>query len=309
MIKIFGHKSPDTDSACSPIVYAWYLSNKKDTPAKPYIAGEVNRETEFIFKKFNIEKPEVLEKVMSEDKIIILDTNNPEELPSGVDKAEIIEIVDHHKLSGGLSTEIPIRITIRPVACVATILWSMMKQEGDQDIPKDMVGLMLSSILSDTLKFTSPTTTQEDENAAQELAEKIGEDIDKLAEEMFEAKSDLSGMEAKDILLSDSKVFEIAGKKVRISVLETTKPDNALVMKDELKAGMKHLKKEENLNLMFFFAVDILKTASDLIVSEESEEDIAKKAFGKGFTDGKMHLDGVVSRKKQIVPNIEKAIK
>jgi len=309
MIKIFGHKPPDTDSVCSPIVYAWYLSKKKNTPAKAYIAAEVNKETAFILKKFGAEKPEMIQKVGPEDQVIILDTNNPEELLEGVNESDIVEIIDHHKLAGGLSTEAPIKITIRPVACAATILWSMMKKEGNTDIPKEMAGLMLASILSDTLKFSSPTTTEEDKNACEELAEKASVKIDKLAEEMFDAKSDLSGMSEKDILLSDSKVFELGGKKVRISVLETTKPENALSMEKELTQGMREIKQEEKLDAALFFAVDILNTASDLLVPGELEEALAKKAFQKEFKDGRMHLEGVVSRKKQMVPNIEKAIK
>jgi manganese-dependent inorganic pyrophosphatase len=309
MIKVFGHKPPDTDSVCSPIVYAWYLTEKKNTQAVAYIAAEVNKEIAFVLKKFGVEKPEMIQKVGNEDQVIILDTNNPEELLEGVNESDIVEIIDHHKLAGGLTTETPIKITIRPVACTATILWNMMKQEENRDIPKEMAGLLLAAILSDTLKFTSPTTTEEDKSAAEELAERANIKIDEFTEEMFEAKSDLSGMSAKDILLSDSKTFNMGGKKVRVSVLETTKAENALSMKDLLVEEMRNLKKEETLDSIFFFIVDILESASDLLVGDDSDQEIAKNAFEKDFQEGKMHLEGVVSRKKQMIPNIEKAIK
>jgi manganese-dependent inorganic pyrophosphatase len=305
MIKVFGHKPADTDTVCSPIVYAWYLSEKKNTPAQAYILSDINRETEFVLNKFDIGKPDLLESVSAEDKVIILDTNNPDELIGNLDKAEIVEIIDHHRLAGGLTTPIPIKITVLPVACTATILRQMFKSDGNNDIPKEMAGLLVSAIISDTLKFTSPTTTDEDKQAARELAKIAKIDIDKHAEEMFEAKSNLSGMNVKEVLISDSKLFDLKGKKVRIGVLETTKPENALSMKDDLISEMKKLKDEESLDATFFFVVDILDSASDLFVPSDLEKDIAQKAYKCKIKDNQAHLDGVVSRKKQMIPNIE----
>lgn len=308
MIKVFGHKSPDTDTVCSAIAYTWYLSNKKDSEAKAYIQGDINRETEFILNTFKIDKPELLDRLNEGDKIVIVDTNNPDELPDNLELVEIIEILDHHKLAGGLSTSQPISITIRPIACTATIIWQIMKQEGNNDVPQDIAGLMVSAILSDTLKFTSPTTTEEDKKAAQELAKIASIDIDKHADKMFEAKSDLSGMNSSDILLSDSKLFDMGSKKVRISVVETTKPENALKMKKKLIEEMQDIKKRESLHAMFFFIVDILKSQSTLLVPSKHEEDLAIKTFNSTFKDGIVILPGIVSRKKQIVPALEKVL-
>lgn len=307
-LKVFGHKPPDTDTVCSPIVYAWYLTNKKNTPATAYALGELNRETAFVLKKFNIENPEVIKKLSEKDRVVILDTTNPDELVEGIDKAEIVEIIDHHKLAGGLSTPAPIRITVRPVACTATIIWNLMKQDGNTDIPKEMAGLMISSILSDTLEFTSPTTTDKDKQAAKELAKIAKVDMKSLASDMFEAKSDLSGLSAKKIVLVDSKTYDLKGRKSLISVLETTKPSNVLNQKEKLIKAMDEVKREENLNIIMFFAIDILGSNADLIVPGKKETEIAEKAFNVEIKDNQIHLPGIISRKKQIIPSIEKAL-
>ncbi|MBU0976190.1 MAG: manganese-dependent inorganic pyrophosphatase [Patescibacteria group bacterium] len=308
MIKIFGHKSPDTDSTCSPIVYAWYLSNKKNTEAEALRLGNINREAEYVLKKFEIETPKLLEKLEDDDKVIIIDTNNPKELPGNLEAVELIELIDHHKLAGGLSTSTPVKVTMRPIACSATIIWGIMKSEGNTDIPTNMAGLLVSAILSDTLKFTSPTTTEEDKQAAEELAKIAGIEIDIHAKEMFEAKSDLNGMKPKDILLSDSKIFELNGKKVRVSVLETTKPENAIAMKGDLLKGIDELKKEESLDFMFFFVVDILNSEAEVLIQSDSEKEIAEKAFDCKVEDNQANLPGVVSRKKQIIPELERVV-
>ncbi len=309
MIKVFGHKSPDTDTVCSAIAYAWYLKNKKNKDAEAFVQGELNKETLLVLNKFKIEKPEFLDNITENDEVIVVDTNNPEELPDNINYSNLIEVIDHHKLAGGLITPKPIKITIRPIACTATIIWQQMQSENNTDIPDSIAGILFSAIISDTLKFTSPTTTDQDKKAAVQLAKIAKIDIDKHTEEMFKAKSDLSGMSPKDILLSDSKLFDMSSKKVLISVLETTKPSNAMDIKGELEKTMGEIKKEQSLDVMFFFIIDILKSEATLIVPSKIEKEITEKAFESSFKDGLMILPKVVSRKKQIVPVVEKALK
>lgn len=304
MIKVFGHKAPDTDATCSAIACAWLLSQKGEK-ASPYILGEFNRETMFVLKHFEIGIPETLEKLEENDSVVIVDTNNPDELPENLDKVNILSIIDHHKLAG-LKTASPMTVMIKPLAATSTIIYQMISGEGIE-LDRKIAGIMLAAIISDTLKFSSPTTTDTDKLAALALSKIAGVDIDDLAEKMFEAKSDLSGMNPKDILLSDSKVFEMGEKKVRVSVHETTKPENAKSMHDEIVKTMNEIKLEENLAAMYFFVVDILNSASDLITSTDEEKKIAEKAFSEKFDGDFMHLNGVVSRKKQMVPNLEKA--
>ncbi|EKE05850.1 MAG: hypothetical protein ACD_19C00176G0072 [uncultured bacterium] len=304
-----GHKNPDTDTVCSPIAYSWFLNKKLNLKTTPKIAGEPNKETQFVLKKFGVPTPEVINKFTEGDEIILLDTNNPEELIEGVESTKIIEIVDHHKLVGGITTNEPIKVTLKPLACTATIAWQIMKNAGVNDLPKEIAGIMLCAILSDTLKFTSPTTTDEDKKAVEELNAINNEDLDKLSSEMFTAKSDLTGMSTKDILTVDSKIFPLGGKKVRISVLETTNPQNALNMKADLLAEIIKMKAEDKSDYFFFFVIDILNSEATLIVTDDSHKKIAEDAFGGKFNEDFLKLPGVVSRKKQIVPPLESAIK
>lgn len=304
-VKVIGHVPPDTDSTCSAIAYAWFLQNISGIPAEAVIGAEVNRETGFVLEHFGVAKPKLINSVSKGDQIVLIDTNNPEELIKGYADAEIIEIVDHHKLAG-LTTSSPVKITMRPVACVATIIWELLADKQDR-VTKEIAGLMLAAIISDTLKFTSPTTTKQDQEAATKLAQVAGVSIDDLATQMFAAKSDLTGMSARDILNSDQKNFDFGGQKYKVAVLETTDPTEALEMEADLRSEMDLLASEENLMGVFFFVVDILNSSSTLIASNEKSQTIAEKAFSEVFEEGKMQLKGIVSRKKQMVPALEQA--
>ncbi|PCH93583.1 MAG: manganese-dependent inorganic pyrophosphatase, partial [Rhodobacteraceae bacterium] len=168
MIKVFGHKAPDTDATGSAIIWAWYLT-AQGTAATPYVLGTPNTEAAFVLERWGYETPALLEDVSADDKVVIVDTNNPAELPEHVNDAEIIEIIDHHLLVGGIKTKQPINITIKPLACCATIMAGMMGADL-ATAPREIKGLILSCILSDTLEFRSPTTTQIDIDMAKELA-------------------------------------------------------------------------------------------------------------------------------------------
>jgi manganese-dependent inorganic pyrophosphatase len=307
-IKVFGHLIPDTDATCAAIVYAWYLSNHKNLDAEAFVLGDLNKETQFVLKHFGQKTPETLTGIGEGEVVVLVDTNNPEEILPDFKHASLLEIVDHHKLVGGIATSSPVSITMRPVACTTTIIWQMIVQENHTDIPVEVAGLMLAAILSDTLNFTSPTTTDADKEAAKALAIIAKEDSDKLADGMFEAKSDLSGMSTKDILLMDGKIFKLADKKVRISCLETTKPGSAMAMESELVKEIESLKKEEGLDAMFFFIVDILTSSSQLLLASSVERVVAERGFDGQIQGNVMSLPGVVSRKKQMVPAIEKGL-
>lgn len=305
MIKVFAHKSPDTDATCAPLAYSWFL-NQKGESAQAFVLGELNKETKFVLETANIETPKMLEKLTEGDEVIVLDTNNPEELPEEIGTVKIKAIIDHHKLAG-LVTESPLEIYMRPVGCTSTLVFQLMQKENVTP-SKEIAILLLSAILSDTLNFTSPTTTNEDKDAAEKLTEISGIDKESHALAMFAAKSDLTGMSARDILYMDSKVFDFGSKKVRISSLETTKPENAKSMIADIKTEMENIKKEEALDAIFFFIVNILETSSELFVSAETEKETAEKAFNKSFDGEYMTLPGVVSRKKQMAPAIEKVV-
>jgi len=307
-IKVISHINPDTDAVCATIAYSWYLREIQKKTSTPYISSPVNREAEYVLKRFGFEMPAVLSGFSAEDKVAIVDTNNPEELLPGIDSAEIVEIIDHHKLFGGLKTNSPINITIKPSGSTSTVLWTRFKAEGI-DVPANVLSILISGILSDTLNQNSPTTTQADKDAISEMKAKANIDSDELAEKMFDAKSDITGLTADDLLHFDSKVFTIEGKKLRISTIETTRPQKVLELTSQLKDRMLELKKEEGLDGIFLYITDIIYSYSEALAASDWERSVISKAHNVDYIAETVNLPGIVSRKKQILPAIENALK
>ena len=301
---VFGHKSPDTDSTGSPIIWAWYLSEVKKTPAKAVLLGEPNTEAAFMLTHWGIEKPAIIGDVTAADKVVIVDTNNPAELPPSINEAQILAIIDHHMLVGGIKTKTPIDITIRPLACTATVMHDLMGADLAR-APREIKGAMLSCILSDTLEFRSPTTTPHDRAVAEALARDLGVSIGDLATRLFEAKSDVSSFSDAELLRMDSKEYNVAGKELRVSVLETTAPKVVLDRKAALMAAMPGVAKEDGADQVLLFVVDILNEEATLLVPNDLVKQMAEASFGCKVTGDTVVLPGVMSRKKQIIPSLK----
>ena len=298
---VFGHKSPDTDSTGSPIIWAWYLNEVKGQAARPVLLGEPNTEAAFMLRHWGLDKPEIITDVAADTPVVIVDTNNPAELPSTINSADIQGIIDHHKLVGGLETRGPIEITIRPLACTATLMIDLMGADAAR-MPTAIKGAALSCILSDTLEFRSPTTTAHDRAVAQQLAADLGVDIAAYAAQLFEAKSDVSAFSDAELLRMDSKEYAIAGKEFRVSVLETTAPKLILDRKDSLMAAMQDVAAEDGADQVLLFVVDILNEEATLLVPNDLVKTLAEKSFGATVTGDSVVLPGIMSRKKQIIP-------
>ena len=300
---VFGHKSPDTDSTGSPLIWAWYLSETKGEDAKAVLLGQPNTEAAFVLERWGYDMPEIIDSVAADQPVIIVDTNNPAELPDNVNDADIQAIIDHHKLVGGIETKGPINITIRPLACTATIMYNLMGPNADK-MTDPIKGLMLSCILSDTLEFRSPTTTDQDKALAEKLAGELGLDLNAYAAEMFAAKSDVSAFSDAELIRMDSKEYEVSGTKFRVSVLETTAPNIPLDRKDSLMASMKDVASEDGVDEVLLFVVDILKEEATLLVPNDTVKTVAEKSFGASVSGDTVVLPGIMSRKKQIIPNL-----
>jgi manganese-dependent inorganic pyrophosphatase len=298
---VFGHKSPDTDSTGSPVIWAWYLSEVRGEAAEAVLLGEPNTEAAFVLKRWDIPKPRIIDGVAAGQPVVIVDTNNPAELPAGINDADIRAIIDHHKLVGGLETKGPIDITVRPLACTATILHDLMGDDTAR-MPEHVRAVMLSCILSDTLEFRSPTTTPHDRAVAETLARQLGISIPDYAAELFAAKSDVSAFSDAELLRMDSKEYTVAGKEFRVSVLETTSPSTVLSRKDSLMASMADVAKEDGADQVLLFVVDILNEEATLLVPNDLVKTIAEKSFGATVTGDTVVLPGIMSRKKQIIP-------
>ncbi|WP_308915731.1 manganese-dependent inorganic pyrophosphatase [Jannaschia sp. LMIT008] len=297
---VLGHKSPDTDSTGSPIVWAWYL-NQTGTDAEPVLLGEPNTEAAFMLDRFGLEHPRIVDHLEDGQPVVVVDTNNPAELPPGIDRADIRQIIDHHKLVGGLETAGPIDITIRPLACTATIMADLMGGTLDT-APDGIKGAILTCILSDTLAFRSPTTTDHDRAVAERLADDLGVDMGELSDAMFAAKSDVSRFSDAELLRMDSKEYAVGDTTFRVSVLETTAPDAILSRKASLMESMASVAVEDGVNQVLLFVVDILAEEATLLVPNPLVASVAKASFGVEPEGDTVVLPGVLSRKKQIIP-------
>ncbi len=303
-IKVFGHKSPDTDSTGSPLIWAWYLSEVRGTPAEACLLGEPNTEAAFMLQRWGFDKPTIIEDVTEADSVVIVDTNNPAELPAGINSADVLEIIDHHMLAGGIKTRKPITITVRPVACTATIMHDLMGEQAAQ-MPDNIKGAMLSCILSDTLEFRSPTTTDRDREVAEKMAAELKIAIPDYAAELFAAKSDVSSFSDAELLRMDSKQYDIADKSFRVSVLETTSADTVLARKESLMQAMPGVATEDHADQVLLFVIDILAEEATLLVPNDLVKTVAEKSFGATVIGDTVTLPGVVSRKKQIIPSLK----
>lgn len=303
-IKVFGHKSPDTDSTGSPLIWAWYLSEVRGTPAEACLLGEPNTEAAFMLQRWGFDKPTIIDDVTENDSVVIVDTNNPAELPAGINSADVLEIIDHHMLAGGIKTRKPITITVRPVACTATIMHDLMGEQAAQ-MPDNIKGAMLSCILSDTLEFRSPTTTDRDREVAEKIAAELQIAIPDYAAELFAAKSDVSSFSDAELLRMDSKQYDIADKSFRVSVLETTSADTVLARKESLMQAMPGVATEDKADQVLLFVIDILAEEATLLVPNDLVKTVAEKSFGVTVSGDTVTLPGVVSRKKQIIPSLK----
>ncbi len=301
---VFGHKSPDTDSTGSPILWAWYLNEVKGVEAEAVLLGEPNTEAAFVLQKWDLPKPRLIDDVAEGQACVVVDTNNPAELPTSINAADVQAIIDHHKLVGGLETKGPIDITIRPLACTATLMIDLMGDDAAK-MPNWAKGAALSCILSDTLEFRSPTTTDHDRAVAEGLAADLGVSIPDYAAEMFAAKSDVSRFSDAELLRMDSKTYEVGGKTFRVSVLETTAPATVLSRKASLMDSMITVAKEDGADQVLLFVIDILREEATLLVPNDLVRQVAEKSFSTVVGDAdQVVLPGIVSRKKQIIPNL-----
>ena len=298
MIYVMGHTCPDSDAIISAIGLAEFLK-LKGMDAIPVKQDDINNETKFILEKFHIDVPDTLKSVEGKD-IAIVDTTELTQLPSDLDKANIKYIVDHHKF-GGIKTSTPLYAYVMPVGSSATVLYTLYKNENLR-ITKSVAGAMLCAVLSDTVIFKSPTTTDMDKIAVEELA-KIAE-IDNpinLGMEMFKIKSSIENDSGEDLLHRDFKNFDVNGKKIGIgqielidgSMIEPKRSEIFDVMNKELNASGYHS--------IIFLATDIMKEGSEMFVVSKNISEI-EKAYNVKFENNSCWCDGMLSRKKQVVP-------
>ena len=298
---VFGHKIPDSDSIVGAISLS-YFKNQLGEDCIPARQGKISAETEFILNKFGGKLPELKTSVAGET-VYIVDSTDKIHFQDDIDQATILGIFDHHKL-GDLTTSTPLEIWVRPVGCSNTVIKEVYDHYGVK-IPKDIAGMMMLAILSDTVIFKSPTCTKADTKAVKELAKIAGiEDYKALAMEMFIVKSAVNGSTARELNTRDYKAFDMNGSMVGVNQLEMIDISALDDRKDEILADMKAMKKENNLHTMLVLLTDIMKEGSQLLCVSDDDSKI-EAAFNKKLENNQMWLDGVLSRKKQVIPFVQ----
>ena len=302
-IFIFGHKNPDTDSICASLVKE-RLDRKNEcnnTVAKRL--GKVNKETQYVLDYLNIEAPEMLDKIEDGQEVCLVDHNEFNQSVEGIENAKILSVTDHHRIANFETSE-PLYYTAKPYGCTCTILFEEYKAQG-HEINKEEAILMASSIISDTLLLKSPTTTEHDKKALTELEKIAGIDINKYGLDMLKAGTDLGDFTAEELVNLDAKNLDKDGAKFVIAQVNTVSIEDVLKRQKDLESAINSEIEKKGLQLFVLAITDILNSNSEIIALGK-RIDAVEKAFDVKLEDNKAFLQGVVSRKKQLLPNIDK---
>lgn len=302
-ILVFGHKNPDTDTICSALAYA-NLKNILGIEAKAVRIGELNEETKFVLNYFGVEAPELI-KTVAGNEVILVDHNERTQTADGFEEAKVLELVDHHRISN-FNVDEPLLVRMAPVGCTATIILNLYKENNLVPVKK-IAGLMLSAIISDTLLFKSPTCTELDVEAGKELAKLAEVNLEEYGLEMLKAGTALGNKTEVELLNMDMKIFEIDGQKIGVGQVNTANEAEVLERKEALLKEIDAIIAKEGLKFFMFVITNILTNDSISLISGDADV-IIEKAFGVKIENKEAILKGVVSRKKQIIPPITKAI-
>lgn len=304
-ILVFGHQSPDTDAITSAISFS-YLQNQLGKKTEPVALGEATDETQYALDYFKADNLRVVSTVAGEaEGVMLVDHNEAQQSASDIDKVDVLAVVDHHRIAN-FQTSNPLYYRAEPVGCTNTIILKLFK-ENNVDIPQNIAGLMLSAIISDTLLLKSPTCTKEDEDAARELAEIAGVDLESFGKDLLKAGTNTSDKSADQILNADAKNFPMGDYDVRIGQVNVVDVQEVLDRKDELLSEMNKQSEENNYDLFLLVITNVLESDSVALVYGNDRQKVAD-AFDKDIVEDTILLEGVVSRKKQVVPVLTKAL-
>ncbi len=296
-IYVIGHQQPDTDSICSALAYA-RLKQAQGADVIPARAGNINPETRFVLDRWDVETPTLVEDATA-DRLILVDHNESSQAVLGVRDAEIVEVVDHHRI-GDIETSEPIFFRNEPVGSTATIL-THLYDEADEAIDTETAGLLLSGLLSDTLVLRSPTTTDTDWSIAERLSETAGVDYEEYGKELLQQKSKLGEKQPREMVLSDFKEFTFGSESVGIGQIETVERQAVLDQRDAILTAMSELVSERDYAVFLLLITDVLEEESTALIAGD-HVDTVEDALDTSFADRESILPGVLSRKRQVVP-------
>lgn len=303
-ILVFGHQNPDTDAIGAAIAFA-NLQKELGKDAEAVALGEPNEETAFALNHFGLTATRVVETVANEvEQVMLVDHNEFQQSAADIEKVEILAVVDHHRIAN-FQTANPLYYRAEPVGCTSTIILKLYK-ENNVEVPKNIAGMMLSAIVSDTLLFKSPTCTQEDVQAAKELAEIAGVDLEGYGLEMLKAGTNLGTKSAAELIDLDAKSFPMGGSNLRIAQVNTVDLAEVFLRQAELESAMQEANAANGYDLFVLVVTNILDSDSEILIVGEPKENV-EKAFNVTLDNNRALLKGVVSRKKQVVPQLTAA--
>lgn len=302
-IIVFGHKNPDTDSICSSIVMANLQTKVRGEEVIPCRLGEINEETKYALNYLGVEEPKLIEKVEEGQTVILVDHNEFTQTAEGIENAKIDTVIDHHRINNFHTAE-PIFYYAQPVGCTSTLLYELYRLNEVEIEPK-YAGLMASAIISDTLLLKSPTTTMKDKKALEELAEIAKLDVEKYGLDLLRAGTNLDKYTEQELINLDAKSMEKDNFKYIIAQVNTVSIPDVLKRKEKIEEEINKVIKEKGLCLFVFVITDIVNSNSTAIVLGERTDVISKTYEIK---DNLAEMPGVVSRKKQVLPLVEKNI-
>ncbi|UUY78567.2 manganese-dependent inorganic pyrophosphatase [Staphylococcus saprophyticus] len=302
---IFGHKNPDTDAISSAIIMADFEQQTGNAEATAYRLGEVGSETQYALDHFNVTAPELLNDDLADQNVILVDHNEFQQSADSIADAAVQHVVDHHRIAN-FETAAPLYYRAEPVGCTATILYKMYKERGFE-IKPEIAGLMISAIISDSLLFKSPTCTEQDVQAAEALKSIANVDLESYGLEMLKAGASTKDKSVSDILSMDAKSFNMGDFVTRIGQVNTVDIDEVFARQEELEKEMLEVSANEKYDLFVLVVTDIINSDSKILVVG-AEKDKVGVAFNVTLDNNTAFLPGVVSRKKQVVPQITEAL-
>ena len=301
-ILVFGHQNPDSDALGSSIAYA-YLKRELGVDAEAVALGTPNEETIFALNYFGVEAPRVVESAKAEgaDQVVLTDHNEFQQSISDIRDVEVVEVIDHHRVSN-FETANPLYMRLEPVGSASSIIYRLYKENGVA-IPKEMAGLLLSGLISDTLLLKSPTTHSTDPAVAADLAEIAGVNLEEYGLALLKAGTNLATKSAEELIDIDAKSFELNGNQVRVAQVNTVDINEVLERRAEIEAAMTAAIQANGYSDFVLMITDILNSNSE-ILALGANMDKVEAAFNFKLENNHAFLAGAVSRKKQVVPQL-----
>ncbi|WP_303978223.1 manganese-dependent inorganic pyrophosphatase [Streptococcus danieliae] len=305
-ILVFGHQNPDTDAIASSYAYAYLARQAHGLDTEAVILGQPNEETRFVLDYFGVETPREIQSLAQEgvERVILTDHNEFQQSAEGIRDVEVFGVVDHHRVAN-FETANPLFMRLEPVGSASSIVYRMFK-ENQVQVPKELAGLMLSGLISDTLLLKSPTTHVTDVPLAAELAELAGVDLEAYGLEMLKAGTNLSSKTAAELIDIDAKSFELGGNTVRVAQVNTVDIAEILERQAEIEEAMQAAMAEAGYSDFVLMITDIVNSNSE-ILTLGANPDKVEAAFGFTLENHHAFLPGAVSRKKQVVPQLTAA--